>query len=91
MAVPHIHILLNVEHQAKSKVWPCQRRRPVAVKKVLQVHGVIENEAVSIAGCVDWIKLPGKHKYTHHEIEGTEMQGTVLNFFKNKGHKYSNF
>ena len=31
------------------------------------------------------------HSYTHYEIEGTEIQGTVLKFFKNKGHQYSNF
>ena len=30
-------------------------------------------------------------QYTHYEIEGTEIQGTVLKIFKNKGHQYSNF
>ena len=30
-------------------------------------------------------------RYTHYDIEGTEIQGTVLKTFKNKGHQYSDF
>ena len=29
-------------------------------------------------------------EYTDHDIEGTEIEGTVLKFLKNKGHQYWN-
>ena len=29
-------------------------------------------------------------QYTDYDIEGTEIEGTVLKFLKNKGHQYWN-